>query len=60
LSHQRGKQTKSKTYKKQKENKNPTFKCNTVSVRCSACSSSSVVVSSKEEKKKKKGLETVL
>jgi hypothetical protein len=56
----KGKKNPKNKTKKQKQNKTkfPKFKCNTVSVSPSACSSSSVVVSSKEEKKK--GLETVL
>jgi hypothetical protein len=48
----KGKKTKNKQ-KNQNRTKYPNFKCNTVSVSPSACSSSSVVVSSKEEKKKK-------
>jgi hypothetical protein len=52
LSHQRGKKNK-KQNKQKNKTKYPKFKCNTVSVRPSACSSSSVVLSSKEEKKKR-------
>jgi hypothetical protein len=39
---------------KTKQNKNPKFKCHTVSVSPSAYSPTSVVVSSKEQKKKKR------
>jgi hypothetical protein len=49
----KGEKTKSKTNRKTKQNKTkyPKFKCNTVSVSPSTCSSSSVIVSSKREKK---------
>jgi hypothetical protein len=48
LSHQR------ETKQNKQTNKNPKFKCNTVSVSPSASSPGSVLVSSKEEKKQKK------
>jgi hypothetical protein len=48
------------TKKPQKPIKYPKFKCNTVSVRFSACRCTSVVFSSKVGREKKKSLEAVL
>jgi hypothetical protein len=51
---------KQKTKYKKKHQKNPKFKCSTVSVSSSASSTSSVIVSSKKEEKKKGSLEAAL